>query len=53
MTRQEKEQLVAALVRERDGYLKRGQLNRAALVEQQLAKLAAEGKPPARRATRR
>ncbi len=51
--RADQEALVAALVRERAGYLERGLLDRAALVDAELARVAAEAEQPRRRADRR
>lgn len=44
---------IAALIRERDGYLKAGLTDRAAEVDLELRKWGADSKPPVKRATRR
>jgi len=44
---------IAALIRERGGYERRGETARVALVEVELQRIAAEGKPPRKRATLR
>ena len=47
------EALVGALIRERAGYLDRGRPDKAALVDAELARDAAEAKPPRKRAETR
>ena len=44
---------IAALIRERDGYAKRGLIEKAALAEAELRRIGGAGKPPRRRATMR
>ena len=52
LTNEQRAAQVAALIRERDGYVRYGRLERAARVDAELQRLGADGAPPARRATR-
>jgi hypothetical protein len=52
VTDEQKAELIAALVRELEGYEKYGRKDRAAEVKKQLDAIGAEGKPPAKRATK-
>jgi hypothetical protein len=49
----EREALLAAPIRERAGRLERGLPDKAALVDAELARVAAEAKPPRKRAEKR
>jgi hypothetical protein len=49
----ERQAQIAALTRERDGYVQRGLFARAALVDAELARVAAGARPPANRAEKR
>lgn len=52
LTDQQRQQTIAALIRERDGYLRYGRNDRAALIDAELKRLGAEGAAPAKRATK-
>ena len=53
MTAEERKNLIAALIEERRGYVLRGQTDRVEQVNAELRRLGAEGKPPAKRSTKR
>jgi hypothetical protein len=53
VTDQQRQSRIAALIREREGYLQRGLTDRAAEVDAALAALGASGRTPAKRATKR
>ena len=50
MTSEQTKDLIAALIRERDGYVKYGHTDRAAQVDEQLRALGEKGKAPVKRA---
>ncbi len=53
MTEEKRKALIAALIRERDGYIRRGLEDRVASVDAELLRLGAEAAHPVRRANRR
>jgi len=52
MTKEQQEAYIAALIYERDGYLRSGQKDRAAEVEAELQRVGFKAKAPAKRATK-
>ena len=53
MTDQQRQSRIAALIREREGYIRRGLMDRVRDVDAALAALGATGQTPAKRATKR
>jgi len=53
MTKEEREDKIQALLREKQGYLASGKDDRAAQVDAALAELGNSGAPPAKRASKR
>lgn len=51
-TSEQKKEQIAALLREREGYVRYGREDRVALVDAQLELLGRKAKPPAKRATK-
>lgn len=53
MTDEQRKNTIAAYLRERKGAEARGDKAKVELIDKRLAELGSEGKPPAKRATRR
>jgi len=51
MTKEQQQEYIAALIRERDGYVRAGWLDRVPDVEAELERCGHNAKPPAKRAT--
>lgn len=52
MTNEQQKEYIAALIRERDGYLRIGQTDRAAEVDVELTRAGHKAKPPSKRSAK-